>query len=356
MNTFNAQHKINRHQTGISLVEIMVALVISLFLLGGIIQVYLANKTTYKFTNANARVQENGRFALDTITEDLRMAGFWGCAAFKPGGASKNPTLVNNLDTGSSGYNPQIHDFIAQDAIEGTENDGLNGSDSITIRGAKPVQVNVYQPYNNPTSAALNITATDNIVVNDIVMLSSCQGADIFQVTSAVDSATAGQKVIGHVTGGSPGNMNSGPCAGAADAHCLSQTYGADAAMSELQTVTYSIAASSDVNSSEPALWRSENGTDVELIEGIEEMQILYGIDDDDDGFANQYVPSTDIPANTLDVISVRVMLLVRSDTDFITESAQKYTFNGTPSTANDRRLRQVFTTTIALRNRVGKD
>ena len=59
-------------QKGISLVEILVALVISLFLLGGIVQVYLGNKTTFKFTNALAEIQENGRFALDWMSQDLR--------------------------------------------------------------------------------------------------------------------------------------------------------------------------------------------------------------------------------------------------------------------------------------------
>ena len=60
--------------------------------------------------------------------------------------------------------------------------------------------------------------------------------------------------------------------------------------MFELQAVTYSIAVGA---SGEPALWRSEDGVNVELIEGIEQMQILYGIDTDNDGFANQYLVST---------------------------------------------------------------
>ena len=54
----------HKHQSGISLVEILVSLVISLFLLGGIVQVYLGNKTTFKFSNAISEVQENGRFSL----------------------------------------------------------------------------------------------------------------------------------------------------------------------------------------------------------------------------------------------------------------------------------------------------
>ncbi|MCP4429371.1 MAG: pilus assembly protein PilW, partial [Gammaproteobacteria bacterium] len=136
--------KISKHQIGISLVEVMVAMVISLFLLGGIIQVYLGNKTSYKFTSSISRIQENGRFALDTLAVDLRMAGFFGCAIFDP---DDTDNIVNNLDPAGVGYSAS-YDWIGDGLIEGTENDGLNGSDSITIRGAKPGALNVQPPYN----------------------------------------------------------------------------------------------------------------------------------------------------------------------------------------------------------------
>ena len=54
------------------------------------------------------------------------------------------------------------------------------------------------------------------------------------------------------------------------------------------------------------------------------------------------------------DVVAVRIMLLMRSLDDFVTEDPQTYTFDGVQTTPNDRRIRQSFTTTIALRNRIG--
>jgi type IV pilus assembly protein PilW len=329
------------------MVEILIALVISLFLLGGVVQVYIGNKASYTFTDAIGRIQENGRFAMDTLTQDLRMAGFFGCATFDP----DDPiNITNNLDPNGAGYDPELYDFLLEGAIEGTENDGLNGSDSVTIRGSKPNQVNVQPPYNVSTSANIFVTANDTVEPGDIVMISNCRGADIFQVTNTTESAGANQMALVHNTGtGTPGNYNPANCQGG-NAHCLSQTYGSDAGLFEMQTVTYSIAPGA---SGEPALWRSENGTNVELVEGIEQMQVLYGLDTDDDKFPNQYVISTAVP-DMFDVISVRVMLLVRSETDFIAETNQGYSFNGNNITAADRRLRQVFTTTIALRNRAG--
>ena len=120
--------------------------------------------------------------------------------------------------------------------------------------------------------------------------------------------------------------------------------------MIELQTVTYSIANGA---SGEPSLFRTEFGTALELVEGIEEMQILYGVDSDNYQFANQYLSSNNV-ADFEDVVSIRVMLLVRSIDDFVAEAPQTYSFNGAQTTPADRRLRQVFTATVALRNRIG--
>ncbi len=69
--------KVDKHQLGISMVEILIALVISLFLLGGIIQVYVGNKATYGFTNAISRIQENGRFAMDIMSQDLNSGAMY---------------------------------------------------------------------------------------------------------------------------------------------------------------------------------------------------------------------------------------------------------------------------------------
>ena len=64
MNKF--KHQLGKHQLGLSLVEVLVALVISLFLLTGLGQAYLSNRVSYTFSEAISRIQENGRFALDT--------------------------------------------------------------------------------------------------------------------------------------------------------------------------------------------------------------------------------------------------------------------------------------------------
>jgi type IV pilus assembly protein PilW len=67
-----------RRQHGLSLIELMIAVVIGLILIGGLIQVYLSSKQSYNAQEQLARMQESGRFAMDLITRDLRRAGYTG--------------------------------------------------------------------------------------------------------------------------------------------------------------------------------------------------------------------------------------------------------------------------------------
>ncbi len=61
-------NSMRRQQLGLSLVELMVALVLGLVLMTGIIQVFLSSRQTYASNEAMARMQENGRFALEFIS------------------------------------------------------------------------------------------------------------------------------------------------------------------------------------------------------------------------------------------------------------------------------------------------
>src|SRR5690606_26200737 len=107
------QSSFNRQQ-GMTLIEIMIALLIGAFLLGGVLQIFINSKQTYRMQEGLSRMQENGRFAMEFLEHDLRMAGFWGCLA---------PSSPNNTD------------------VAGTNNDDSSadiddGTDTITVRGA----------------------------------------------------------------------------------------------------------------------------------------------------------------------------------------------------------------------------
>jgi len=343
-------------QAGLSLVEIMVALVISLFLMGGVVSVYSGNKSTYQFADASARVQENGRFALEMLTRDIRLAGFYGCVD-----VVSNPDLVqNHLDPDSDKYNDKRHDYINLEPLELTDNDGLNGSDSLLLRGSQTGSGTLTEDLAKPGSGSIKMTNDVNISTEDIVLITNCWTSDIFAATSV--SSDDDETTINHSTSplpNAPSNASLNTCA--AGSHCLNggeidlnldQAYTtSNTSVYVLQSVEYSIQPSAN-DAAEPALWRQRNHDNQELVEGVERMEFLYGIDSNGDGSPDQYVDSSaNLGAGDV-ITSLRVWLLVRSDNDGVLEAAQTYTFNGQTIEAGDRRLRQVFSATVDLRNR----
>lgn len=67
-----------RRQNGMTLIELMVALAIGSFLMIGAVTVYMESRTTFRITESVSRLQENARFALDRMEPDVRMANYWG--------------------------------------------------------------------------------------------------------------------------------------------------------------------------------------------------------------------------------------------------------------------------------------
>lgn len=104
---------------------------------------------------------------------------------------------------------------------------------------------------------------------------------------------------------------------------------------------------------------RCSNGTTAQpLFSNIENMQVEYGLDDgsaggtSQDGAADSYVTGASIASgNYDDVVAIRVRLLVRSERDEVSPVSQTYSFNGGTATATDRRLRQEYVATFAIRN-----
>ncbi len=67
-----------RQQHGMTLIELMVALAIGAFLMIGAITVFMQSRTTFRVTESLSRLQENARFALEAMESDIRMAHYWG--------------------------------------------------------------------------------------------------------------------------------------------------------------------------------------------------------------------------------------------------------------------------------------
>ncbi len=322
----------NRKQAGASLIEIMIAMLLGLVLMGGMLQVFASSRQSYRMHEAVSRMQESGRMALEVISRDARMADFWGCL-------NDGIDVVNNLNNAGAGY----IDY-ADGGIAGAE--GAAGApDTLTFRGAINSGISVEPPYGPQASANIKVTSGNGLAQDDIVLVSDCSAGDIFQISNANPD---GAGVLVHNTGSAtPGNYNAtNPGCPGANAHCLSKVYGADASVFLAQEYSFTIATGSE---GEPALFR--NGQ--EFLDGVENFQVIYGEDTDGDNVANYYV-SADQVVDMDDVISIRFAIVTRSYDDNLTGGlTQTYNVLGTDIVAPDSRLRQVYTTTVTVRNRL---
>jgi type IV pilus assembly protein PilW len=340
-------------QTGFTLIELMIAMLLGAFLIGGIIQIFIGSRQTYRMQENLSRLQENGRFVMDFITRDNRMMGFQGCASrsitpnviIDPKNPNPNPapaTLAGGLSTPLVGSNNVANNWSASAC--GAANDCVAGTDAVTYHFGGSCGGNLTG--NMATvNANIQIPATNscNISAYDVLMLSDCGSSDIFIATSA--SSGSGVQTIAHAN-----NQNT--------TNNLSKLYGSDAEVLVFRTYSFFIRNNTG---GEPALWRLDNSrptsttNPIELVEGVENMQILYGADTDatPDGTANYYVPAGTAGLNMNQVVSIRVSVLVRSMNDGLAAQPVAYTYNGATVTPTDRRIRRVFTSTIALRNRL---
>jgi len=338
---------INRHkQQGMTLIEIMISLLIGAFLVGGVLQVFTSTRQTYRMQENLSRMQEDGRFAMDFLIKDIRMADYWGCLS-QATDIESNLNLPNDYASFASGIAGQNDDNGGNDADADNDENGngiWDGTDSMELKGGIGTGVFVV---NIPASPSANLKVTDNsgLQKNDIVLVSDCSMGDIFQITNDPGTGgAAGKDEVIHNTGAvsaGPGNFEKP----------FQKKYGTDAEIFKLQFITYSIQNGAN---GQPALFKKVNTTAAtELIESIDNMQILYGEDTDTDGSPNYYVPAGTAGLNMDQVISIRISLLVRSIDDNVASEPRDYTYNGATTTPTDRRLRRVFSSTIAVRNRL---
>jgi type IV pilus assembly protein PilW len=69
----------SRSSRGFSLIELLIALALSLVVVLGVVQVFVAAKNTYVSQNAAAAMQEDARFVLSKMIQEIRMVGMFGC-------------------------------------------------------------------------------------------------------------------------------------------------------------------------------------------------------------------------------------------------------------------------------------
>lgn len=270
-----------RQQSGFSLVEMMVALTVSVVLLLGVSNVIISSSQSYGELTRSSQQLENGRYALQVLRDDIRHAGFYGefsdlkVPASMPNSCTLSTTALRDaVDAPVQGY-----------AAAGTAPisclPGYMGGDVLVIRRAS-----------TQVTAAASMNASDYYIqarANEVIVDQRGEPVDpnypnAFTLKKKDGTTLADiRKYVVHIYY----LRNCSDCSGTGDGV--------------------------------PSLWRREiqdnTGafTSTPVAEGIENMQLRYGLDDNDDGTPDRYVALPGSTAEWESVVAVEVNLLARS-------------------------------------------
>jgi type IV pilus assembly protein PilW len=413
MQAFTPRRPLTARSAGFTLVELLVAMALGMLLTVAMAYVYLNSKTAFSRQQQLGGVQQSVRTAFDYLSTDSRTAGHVGCyTGLATVGAT---TFTNNLSATAlaTNYGLPIEGYEYSNATAGTytltssapadittaaswatnvatnaintipvstiagSGNGLTpGSDVLVIRNTagRPQRLTAAANAgtNQTTLAVETTTGTDycndgttlkvaGLCTGSHALIASCTNARVFQV---------GTLVSGTVTLASSTNLGTDP------------VYATDATeVLPMQTIVYYVKRSTsgtttslyrrifDGDRADCASCSAASGQEQELVEGVESMQVRYGVDTTatPDGVVDVYVAAkgplgdaTDSVTDWSRVVSVRIGLLVRStqpvEGDLAASLPASAPVNGVALTypsSGSKYDRRVFTTTVAVRNNI---
>ena len=355
-------------QSGFSLLEMLLAMALGLIVVTGIVQLFIGNSQSAAVIGGQARLQENARFAFEFISRAARQAGYFGCIrdpetrVWGLTGLPQNlpeynvDEPVGGLEATGGGWSPGLPTLpggIAGNSIQGGDIDVASiedGTDVLIFRNLRqPVQklAATLNPDQDPV-----ITAPNNnpgFGVNEIVMVADCEQSAVFRVTGMNTAANESTLVHDDASGGPSAffqnAVNVIPPTGPQIPRSMSflnRPYQEDAVVGAIESTFFFIAESTrdnNVGDTPLALWQKVGpGGPVELIQGVQDMQVLYGIDTtltDNIPNPNRYVTADAVP-DARQVVAIQVSLTVDS-IDAVTE--------------DNNVLTRTFSKTILVRN-----
>lgn len=338
-----------RSNRGLSLVELMIALLLGLLLSAAVLQIFISSKNTYLMQESMARLQENGRFVVSYMANDIRMAGYMGCANI-------DRVPVNNIGQANGG-GLAVPVFDSNTVIVGSDNvaggnvwGAVAGTDTLVVQRVNSGGMVLT---GNMTAQNANIQVVDNglnVAAGDILFITDCINADIFRATTV--SNGSGKVTIAHAN-----NVNT--------SNNLSKAYGSDAEVLVFESVAYFVRDTGRKTPNGDAIrslyvQRQAGSTAAgaaayELVEGVQDLQLEFGVDTGNDSLADGYLTANNV-TNWAKVVSARFSMLMQGVEGKVLSSsgsmAQNINYNG-GAIAADGRVRQVFGSVVAVRNRV---
>lgn len=197
----------HRAQTGFTLIELMIAMLLGLIVIGGVISVFIAGQRSYATNKALGDVQDSSRIAFEMMARDIRDAGLTGC-----GNTGRVANVLNNQTTDWwADWGNAVHGYGAGTATADPALVGGNqvtGTDSLQLLGATDAGLSVAA---TPSTTAANFKLNDktsDLTTGDVIIVCDPDHAAIVQITNYTDSNVT----VVHNAGGStkPGNCSKG--------------------------------------------------------------------------------------------------------------------------------------------------
>ncbi|MEE4353304.1 MAG: prepilin-type N-terminal cleavage/methylation domain-containing protein [Desulfatiglans sp.] len=319
--------RLKNHQ-GFTMVELVVAVALSGVVMAGTYMAYQSQHRSYRTQVEVSAMQHNVRIAHMVIERDVRMAG----SQVDPSEAFEIGTI--NMDMNGDG---DLDD--TEDTIDTNNDPNHGGADAVFVRyseGGVPIT-----DYNG---AAKNVwfCTPSGIEDGDVLLLISADGSQYRTIEATAISETGvataecpgGQDRVNFSPGLSPINSPLG----------LSQDYIGGMAFKSIQHCYFiNTDCDGDGDTEDPCLMMTENFTNPQIVvEGIEDLQIVYTMDDDSE---------TTAPANIEDIRGVRITTLARTTKQFPSFSGRRPLIEDHPAGGPDRFRRKPLAGSVKVRN-----
>jgi type IV pilus assembly protein PilW len=329
----------------------MIAITLGLIVLAGVIGVLLANRESYRTSEALSRMQENARFTFEVLGRSIRAAGGNPCGATKVANVLNNRNSNQSTDwwanCGNNWVNNAVRGYEANDAqfpqqVGSDVTQRVAGTDALILMSAA-LDEGVVITECTQDSAQFKVNTTQHgLEDGDIVMACDNDHAAIFQVTNVQNNVT-----IVHNTGeGSPGNCSKGlgyPTPPVCSTNGNSYTFAEGGFLAKLSAEAWYIGNNSRRGRSLYRIYLARSGnnptTTEEVVPDVRDMQLVY-LTQTGATLATNYVAADTIDWNAVAAGTTRVVA-VRLE---ITTEAPDVKFNGAA-------LTRTWATVVQIRN-----
>lgn len=315
----------------------MVALTLGLLVTAAVVGLYIATSRNYTEDERYARMQENGRYTLQVLADDLSMADFWGkmvnvdtitTTLAPPAGSCAEDISIFDGATALLFNNyhasPATTHFAPCSAIT---DDQVPGSDVVVIKRVE-----------SAATARTFVDAADTDGDGDTTEVLTTGADDLQNGTVYLRTNGTAGELIDDASSANP------PALAESDWRYTPRVY---FLRDHFETAGDGIPSLCRMDVSGAGLGAPEC-----LAEGVEDLHLQFGVDTDNDGIANQYLSEPAL-ADMESAVTARVYVLVRSaDPVAGYEDTNSYVLGDvTIAPPNDAYYRRVYTSTVALRN-----